>query len=93
MCKTINYVLRRIKYYNIDIYKKRDIYINIMEERNASSVSITFPTACWMKTKRGKFDFAFNLQEIMTQNHIILTGFLLAQSNDQKNNKICTFQY
>ena len=52
MCKTINYVLRRIKYYNIDIYKKRDIYINIMEERNASSVSITFPTACWMKTKR-----------------------------------------
>ena len=87
MCKTINYVLRRIKFYNMDIYEKMDIYINIMKERNATSVSITFPTACWMKTKRGRFDFAFNLQEIMTQNHIILTGFLLAQSNDQKTIK------
>lgn len=25
----------------------------------------TFPTTCWMKTKRGIYDFAFNLQEIM----------------------------
>ena len=40
-----------------------------------------------MKTKKGIFDFAFNLQEIMTQNHVILTGFLLAQSNDQKTIK------
>ena len=87
MCKLINYALKRVKIYNINIYEKKDIYINIMEERNADSVSITFPTACWMKTKRGIFDFAFNLQEIMTQNHIILTGILLAQSNDRKTIK------
>lgn len=87
MCKMINYALKRVKIYNIDIYEKKDIYINIMEEKNADSVSLTFPKACWMKTKKGIFDFAFNLQEIMTQNHIILTGFLLAQSNDQKTIK------
>ena len=34
-----------------------------MDERDVDSVSITFPEACWMKIKRGIFDFAFNLQE------------------------------
>ena len=87
MCKMINYALKRVKIYNVDIYEKKNIYINIIEERNADSVSLTFPSACWMKTKKGIFDFAFNLQEIMTQNHVILTGFLLAQSNDQKTIK------
>jgi len=40
-----------------------------------------------MKTKKGIYDFAFNLQEIMTENHIILTGMLLTQSNDWKTIK------
>ena len=40
-----------------------------------------------MKTKRGIYDFAFNLQEIMTENHIILTGMLLTESNDWKTIK------
>lgn len=58
-----------------------------MNERNVDNVSITFPTTCWMKTKRGIYDFAFNLQEIMTENHIILTGILLSESNDRKTIK------
>lgn len=40
-----------------------------------------------MKTKKEIYDFAFNLQEIMTENHIILTGMLLTQSNDWKTIK------
>ena len=40
-----------------------------------------------MKTKKGIYDFAFNLEEIMTENHIILTGMLLTQSNDWKTIK------
>ena len=40
-----------------------------------------------MKTKRRIYDFAFNLQEIMTENHIILTGMLLTESNDWKTIK------
>jgi len=87
MCKTINLVLKRIKIYNTHIYEKKDIYLNIMNERNNDSISITFPNACWMKTKRGSYDFAFNLQEIMTENHIILSGMLLSESNDRKTIK------
>ena len=55
MCKTIKYALRRVKIYNITIYEKKDIYINIMNERGANSVSITFPTTCWMKTKKRNY--------------------------------------
>ena len=88
MCKTINSILRRINLYNTDIFSKLDIYNGILSERNANSVSISFPEACWMKTKKGTYDFAFNLQEIMTENHIILTGMLLTQSNDRKTIKI-----
>lgn len=87
MCKMINLVLKRIKIYNTHIYEKKDIYLNIINERNIDSVSITFPSTCWMKTKRGSYDFAFNLQEIMTENHIILTGMLLSESNDRKTIK------
>ncbi len=66
MCKTINLALKRVKIYNNKIYSQKDIYLKVMDERNVDSVSITFPEACWMKTKRGIFDYAFNLQEIMT---------------------------
>lgn len=40
-----------------------------------------------MKTKRRSYDFDFNLQKIMTENHIILTGMLLSESNDRKTIK------
>jgi hypothetical protein len=87
MCKTINSILKRINLYNTNIFSKLDIYSTILNERNIGSVSVSFPEACWMKTKKGIYDFAFNLQEIMTENHIILTGMLLTQSNDWKTIK------
>lgn len=87
MCKTINSTLKRINLYNTNIFGKLDIYSTIINERNIGSVSVSFPEACWMKTKKGIYDFAFNLQEIMTENHLILTGMLLTQSNDWKTIK------
>ena len=88
MCKTINSILRMINLYNTVIFSKLEINKGILSERNANSVSISFPKACWMKTKKGTYDFAFNLQEIMTENHIIFTGILLTQSNDRKQSKM-----
>ena len=87
MCKTINSILKRFNLYNTNIFSKLDIYTNILNERKTGSVSVLFPDACWMKIKRGIYDFAFNLQEIMTENHIILTGMLVTQSNDYKTLK------
>ena len=87
LCKTIKLILKRINLYTYDQFSKIEIYEEIMDERGAKSVSISFPKACWMKTKRGLYDFAFNLQEIMTENHIILVGILLPQPNDKKTIK------
>ena len=38
-----------------------------------------------MMTKKGGFDFAFNFQAVMTNNHVIFVGLLLSQPNDQKS--------
>lgn len=53
MCKTINSILKRINLYNTNIFGKLDIYSTIINERNIGSVSVSFPEACWMKTKKG----------------------------------------
>ena len=53
MCKTINSILKRINLYNTNIFSKLDIYSTILNERNIGSVSVSFPEACWMKTKKG----------------------------------------
>ena len=52
MCKTINSILKRINLYNTNIFSKLDIYTKILNEREIGSVSISFPEACWMKTKK-----------------------------------------
>ena len=46
MCKTINSILRRINLYNTVIFSKLGHYIDILDERNTKSVSISFPEAC-----------------------------------------------
>lgn len=52
MCKTINSILKRINLYNTNIFGKLDIYSTIINKRNIGSVSVSFPEACWMKTKK-----------------------------------------
>lgn len=52
MCQTINSILRRINLYNINIFNKLEIYMSILNEGNINSVFISFPEACWMKTKK-----------------------------------------
>ena len=83
MYELIEFALKRVKFYNTDIYAKKDKYLKIMDERDVDKVSIIFPESCYMMTKRGRSDYAFNLQEVMTEDHIILTGLLLAQPNDK----------
>ena len=82
--KLIKLVLRRIKIYNKRNYKKLHTYEAVFADKGVDSCSIVFPHCVWMKTKKGRSDFAINLQEVVTQNHVILVGFPLRQSNDQK---------
>lgn len=84
MIKLINHVLRRIKIYKVSVYEKKERYEKEFEKRGDVRLSIIFPESVYMQTKKLIFDFAFNLQEVMTTDHIILTGLPLAQPNDQK---------
>lgn len=43
-----------------------------------------FPESIMMRTKKGKFDFALNLQQIMLKNKIIFSGLLLDKPNDSR---------
>jgi len=79
----LDYIFHNMKIYNKNIYRKIPEFEAIMEEKDIGYVSITFPSAVMMKTKKGRYDFAFNLQEIITDNDIILTGLLTDKPNDE----------
>lgn len=80
----LDLILNNLKIYNKNVYKKIPEFEAIMKERDINYVSITFPSAVMMKTKKGRFDFAFNLQEIITENDVVITGLLVNQPNDFK---------
>ena len=82
--KLIKLVLSRIKIYNKRNYKKLHTYEAMFADKGVDSCSIVFPHCVWMNTKKGRSDFAINLQEVVNQDHIIIVGFPLRQSNDQK---------
>lgn len=84
MVKLIESAKRRIKIHKHKVFAKRKRYEKIFEKRGDVKLSIIFPEAVYMKTKRGRFDFAFNLQEVMTKNHVVFLGILLSQPNDGK---------
>lgn len=74
--KLINLALKRVELYNIRLYKRRKEFEQVLLERETKYVCITFPSAVMMKTKKGEYNYALNLQEWMTENHIIINGAL-----------------
>lgn len=84
MVKLIKLVKRRIKIFKKSVYEKKDIYEREFEKRGDVKLSIIFPESVYLKTKQGRFDFGFNFQAVMTDNHLIFTSILLSQANDQK---------
>ena len=81
----IKIALKNLKIFKWNVYKKKDVIAKEFENRRDKVLSITFPEAVLIPTKRGISDVGFNLQEIMTPNHIIVCGLLLAEPNDQKS--------
>ena len=55
----LDLILNNLKIYNKNVYKKIPEFEAIMEERDINYVSITFPSSVIMKTKKGRYDFAF----------------------------------
>ena len=80
----IKLALNRIKIYNTRNYRKLHKYEVVLSNPGVKKCSIIFPSAIYMLTKKGKMDYAFNLQEFINQDHIIISGFLLRKPNDEK---------
>ena len=83
--KLIKLAKKRIRIHKHKVYEKRARYEKQFEKRGDVKLSIIFPECVFMKTKKGGFDFAFNFQAVMTNNHVIFVGLLLSQPNDQKS--------
>lgn len=83
MTKIIGLILKNIEMFNKNVFNKVDELKNALVDSNKDYVVINFPESVKMKTKRGKWDAALNVQEIMTSNSIVFSGILQRKPNDQ----------
>ena len=84
MDERLDLIFNNMRIYNKNVYRKIPEFEVYLNEKDIDYVSITFPAATMMKTKKGKFDFAFNLQEVITENDVLIGGALLDHPNDTK---------
>ena len=84
MVKTIDHILKNFKLYDKRVYKKLDEMEQYLADDPESYICIMFPESKFMKTKRGKFDFALLVQETMMKNGIILNSLVQSEPNDNK---------
>jgi len=80
--ETIGIILGRLDLYNKKIFKRIKEFKRSFNETDKDYICISFPSAVMMPTKKGNFDFGFNIQEIMTENNIIITGLISQKPND-----------
>jgi hypothetical protein len=62
--------------------KKIPIFEESFKQTTKDYISIMFPKAIMMPTKKGGFDFAFNLQSILTEYKIVIGKLLHKEPND-----------
>lgn len=80
--RLIELAFKRPKLYNEYIFNKIDEFKEALLNYDKKYVSINFPESVKLPSKRGKWEMGFNLQELMSDNHIVLSGFLLRKPND-----------
>ena len=80
--KIIDLIIPRIQIYNRKMYKKLDIFQEALDKSNKDFVCITYPNAPLIKTKKGKWDFAKNLQMAVSDNNIIIGSIFINDPDD-----------
>lgn len=80
--KVLKLALKNTKIYCRKVYNNIDELERAIGKSNKDYVSVSFPDATMMKTKKGGYDFALNLQSIMVKHQILITGVLLQKPND-----------
>jgi len=80
--RIIGIILGRLKLYNKNTLNRIKEFKKSFNETDKDYICISFPSAVMMPTKKGSYDFGFNIQEIMTENNIIITGLVSQKPND-----------
>ena len=78
----IDMIIPRIQIYNYKMYKKIDIFQEALDKSNKDFICITYPNAPLIKTKKGKWDFAKNLQMAVCDNNIIIGSIFINDPDD-----------
>lgn len=84
MVKCIKHILKNYGLYRKTAYRKYDIFEKYLNEDPDGYVCVMFPEARFMKTKRGRFEFALLIQQCMLRKGIVLPGLLQQEPNDEK---------
>ena len=80
--KLIDVIIPRIQIYNHKMYNKKDIFQQTIDNSNKDFVCITYPNAPLIKTKKGNWDFAKNLQMAVSDDNIILGSIFINDPDD-----------
>ena len=82
MVKNIKHILKHYGLYRKTAYRKYDVFKKYLDEDPEGYVCVMFPEARFMKTKRGRFEFALLIQQCMLKKGIVLPGLLQSKPND-----------
>lgn len=80
--KSLKLALKNSKIYCRNVYKNLDELEQAINENTKDYVSISFHDAVMLKSKKNSYEFGLNLQEIMTNQRILVTGILVRKAND-----------
>ena len=82
LIKLIDMIIPRIQIYNHKMYKKIDIFQEALDNSNKDFICITYPNSSLMKTKKGNWDFAKNLQMAVSDDNIIIGSIFINDPDD-----------
>lgn len=85
MLELIDHILKNFKLYNKRVYRKYPVFEKYLSEDPDGYVSVMFPEARFLKTKKGRFEFALLIQQCMLKDGIILSGLLQSAANDSES--------
>ena len=85
MVKYIKHMLKHYGLYRKSAYRKYNLFKKYLDEDPEGYVCVMFPEARFMKTKKGRFEFALLVQQSMLRKGIVLPGLLQSEPNNGKS--------
>ena len=82
MKEYIENILKNMRIYDKKVYRKYNVIEKHLDDDPDGYVCVMFPEARFMKTKKGRFEFALLIQQAMLNNGIVFSGLVQSKPND-----------